>query len=67
MEDKNDARRWNLHRILVEKSEKLDIIGPSRQRDVDAKKHRVFSLILIFGTLMYREGQDEKIIRIGKL
>lgn len=37
------------------------------KQDVGAKKHRVFSLILIFGTLMYREGQDEKIIRIGKV
>lgn len=40
----NHAGRWNLHRILVEKTEKLDIIEPSKQRDVDAKSAASFFL-----------------------
>jgi hypothetical protein len=46
---------------VVEKTEKPDIIEPSKQRDVDAKTHHVFSLIWIFDTLIYRENEEEHI------
>ncbi len=39
------------------------MIEPSKQGDADAKTHRVFSLSVIFDTLIYREKEYEKHIR----